>query len=313
MRVVVTGARGFVGRHVVAALAARGVEVVALERSPSPLPARGIVEERIASSADDEATLARALAGSHALVHLAALVHGTGSPGDYARSNRDYTLRLARAAAVAGVARFVFLSTIKVHGDSAPSALSELSPLAPPDAYAESKLQAERGLRELAAARAASFSLVSLRSPLVYGPGVRANFARLLQAVARRRPLPFGAIANRRSLIYVENLADALSALALARVIGASTYVVCDGEDLSTPELVRRLSLALDVAPRLLDVPEPLLVAGLTLFGKRALVPRLLGSLAIDPSCLRRELGWSPPVSVEEGLLRTARWYRAEP
>ena len=313
MRVVVSGARGFVGRHVVLALAARGVEVVALERSPSPVRTRGIVEERIASSADDEATLARALAGSHAVVHLSALVHDTGSAGDYARSNRDYSLRLARAAAAAGVARFVFLSTIKVHGDSALSTLSESSPLAPADAYAESKWQAERGLSELALERSASLSLVSLRSPLVYGPGVRANFARLLQAVARRRPLPFGAIANRRSLIYVENLADALSALALARGSGASTYVVCDGEDLSTPELVRRLSVALGVAPRLLDVPEPLLVAGLTLLGKRSLVPRLLGSLAIDASRLRRELGWSPPITVDEGLSRTARWYRAEP
>jgi nucleoside-diphosphate-sugar epimerase len=142
---------------------------------------------------------------------------------------------------------------------------------------------------------------------------VRANFARLLRAVARRRLLPFGAIANRRSLIYVENLADALSVLALTRVAGARSYVVSDGEDLSTPELVRRLSNALGVAPRLLDVPEPLLIAGLTLLGKRALVPRLLGSLAIDPSRLRRELGWSAPIAVDEGLLRTARWSRDEP
>jgi nucleoside-diphosphate-sugar epimerase len=311
VRVVVTGARGFVGRHVVPALTARGVEVVALERSPSTARASGIAEERIASSGDDEVTLARALAGCQALVHLAALVHdtGRGGAGEYARVNRDYSLRLARAAAAAGVARFVFLSTIKVHGDSAPAPLSEASPLAPADAYAESKSQAERGLAELAPA----LSTVSLRCPLVYGPGVRANFARLLRAVARRRPLPFGAIVNRRSLIYVENLADALSALTLAPVAGASTYVVCDGEDLSTPELVRRLSVALGVEPRLVDVPEPLLVAALTLLGKRALVPRLLGSLVIDASRLRRELSWSPPIALDEGLARTARWSRAVP
>ncbi|MET0413995.1 MAG: NAD-dependent epimerase/dehydratase family protein [Polyangiaceae bacterium] len=311
MRVVVTGARGFVGRHVVPALVARGVEVITLERSPSTVRASDIAEERIASSSDDEATLARALAGSHAVVHLAALAHdaGRGGPGEYARINRDYSLRLARAAAAAGVARFVFLSTIKVHGDSAPAPLCESSPLAPGDAYAESKAQAERGLAELAP----SLSTVSLRCPLVYGPGVRANFVGLLRAVARRRPLPFGAIANRRSLIYVENLADALSTLVLAPGAGASSYVVCDGEDLSTPELVRRLSFALGVEPLLVAVPEPLLVAALTLFGKRALVPRLLGSLAIDPSRLRRELSWSPPIAVDEGLARTARWYRAEP
>lgn len=310
MRVVVSGARGFVGRHLVPALAARGAEVVALERSPSGVRASGVVEERIGSSADDEPTLARALAGSDSVVHLAALVHGHGrSAGEYARVNRDYSLRLARAAAAAGVARFVFLSTIKVHGDSSLAPLCESSPLAPPDAYAESKWQAERGLSELTG----SLSTVSVRCPLVYGPGARANFARLVGAVAKRRPLPFGAIDNRRSLIYVENLADALSALALAPGATGSRYVVSDGEDLSTPELVRRLGRALDVEPRLVAVPEPLLVAGLTLLGQRALVPRLLGSLAIDPSRLGRELGWSPPLTVDEGLARSARWFRAQP
>jgi UDP-N-acetyl-alpha-D-quinovosamine dehydrogenase len=307
VRVVVSGARGFVGRHVVQALAARGVEVVALERSPSPARAPGVALELVATDADDEGTLLRALGGSEAVVHLAALVHDKGHrTADHARVNRDYSLRLAGAAAAAGVARFVFMSTIKVHGDSAPAPLCESSPLAPADAYAESKCQAERGLRDLDG----SLATLSVRSPLVYGAGVRANFARLLRAVAERRPLPLGAIANRRSLIYVENLADVLSTLALAPARGASSYVVCDGEDLSTPELVRRVGTALGVSPRLLDVPESVLAAGLTLLGRRALVPRLLGSLAIDASRLRRERAWTPPVSVDEGLARTARWFR---
>jgi nucleoside-diphosphate-sugar epimerase len=307
---VVTGARGFVGRFVVAALHERGVEVVALERSPSAGATSGADLELVARASDAESALVRLVSGSVAVIHLAALVHdlrGRTSAADYTLINRDYTLRLARAARSAGVRRFVFQSSIKINGDeSGDTPISESTPALPIGAYASSKWQAERGL----AALAGDLSSVSVRSPLVYGPGVRANFERLLRAVLQRTPLPLGAITNRRSLIYVENLAHALAEIALAPGWCSSTYVVSDGEDLSTPELVRRLGKALGVAPRLIAVPEPVLGAALTALGQRALVPRLLGSLTVDASRLRRELGWSPPVSVDEALARTGRWYR---
>jgi nucleoside-diphosphate-sugar epimerase len=312
MRVAVTGARGFVGRFVVSELRARGAEVLALVSQP-PLVADGASAVVRASDADSEDVLTNVLSGSNVVVHLAACVHdvqGRTSADRFNSVNRDYSLRLARAARRAGVERFVFLSSIKVNGESStPDApFRESSPVAPEGAYARSKWEAEQGLRALDA----PLSRVIVRSPLVYGPGVRANFASLMRAVARRVPLPLGAVHNRRSLIYVENLASALSQLALATDPSPEprTYLVSDREDLSTPELVRRLALALGVGPRLLPVPEPLLRLALSALGRREALPRLLGSLCVDAGKLSREHDWQPPWSVEQGLAKTAAWFR---
>ena len=312
-RVVVTGASGFVGRHVCRGLAAKGARVTA-----------GVRESQIIDGAEASALMApesslehltAALQGARAVVHLAAAVHdvhGRTTEAEYWRVNRDYPLLLARAAAAAHVERFVFVSTIKVNGEgtSGNAAYREQSPASPHGPYAESKWQAEQSLLELSAVSGLQIRIV--RPPLVYGPGVRANFQSLMHWVQRGVPLPFGALHNARSLVYVENLSDLLARLALETTHEADsrTYLVSDGSDLSTPELIRAIAAALGVAPRLVPVPEFLLRNVLSILGRGELIDRLLGSLRVDSSLVRRELGWTPPFSVAEGLERTASWFK---
>lgn len=307
-RVLVTGASGFVGRFVMSELQRRGVEPVAvLRRRPSGKSEAGVCLD---ASSPLEAMRA-ALEGADAVIHLAAAVHdmsGRTTDADFLRVNRDYPLRLASAAAQAGVPRFVFASTIKVNGDGTEpgQTFSELSPVAPNGAYAESKWQAEEGLRELSAKAGLRTRIV--RPPLVYGPGVRANFHNLMRLVKSGVPLPFGSVQNARSLIYVENLADVLARLALdaSSQPATRTYLVSDGEDLSTPELIRRLAQKLDVRPRLLAVPEAALRLAFSALRRREVAERLLGSLRVNSAQVRTDLSWQAPVSVDDGLARTA-------
>ena len=313
-RVVVTGASGFVGRHVCSALAAKGAQVVAGTRESQVVVAGADASALMAPESSLE-HLTSALQGAQAVVHLAAAVHdvhGRTSEAEYCRVNRDYPLHVARAAVAAGVQRFVFVSTIKVNGEgtSRDAAYDEDSPASPHGPYAESKWQAEQSLLKLSTASGLQMRIV--RPPLVYGPGVRANFLSLMRWVQRGVPLPFGSLHNARSLVYVENLADLLARLALQTGNDAlsRTHLVSDEADLSTPELVRGIAAALGVAPRLVPIPEFLLRSVLSALGRGELIDRLLGSLRVDSSRVRRELGWSPPFSVAEGLARTATWFK---
>jgi nucleoside-diphosphate-sugar epimerase len=313
-RVLVTGASGFVGRFVMSELQRRGAQPVAvLRRRPSGSKEAGVCLD---ASSPLEAMRA-ALEGADAVIHLAAAVHdmsGQTTEADFLRVNRDYPLRLATAAADANVPRFVFASTIKVNGDGTEpgQSFSELSAVAPKGAYAESKWQAEEGLRELSAKAALHTRIV--RPPLVYGPGVRANFHNLVRLVKSGVPLPFGSVQNARSLVYVENLADLLARLALdaSSESATRTYLVSDGEDLSTPELIRRLAQSLNVRPRLLDVPEAALRLAFSALRRREFAERLLGSLRVDSGRVRTDLPWQPPVSVNDGLARTASWFSGQ-
>jgi UDP-N-acetyl-alpha-D-quinovosamine dehydrogenase len=317
IRVVVTGASGFVGRFARRALEARGANVVAAGRAT--LGGGGATDAR--ASLGPGTSLEQMLAvleGASSVVHLAAAVHdvrGRTSPAEYLRVNRDYPLRLAEAAASAGVARFVFASTIKVNGESTRGreAFRESSEVAPQGPYAVSKWQAEEGLRRLSAACRIQTRIV--RPPLVYGAGVRANFLRLMQWVKRGVPLPFAAFDNARSLIYVENLADVLARLAMGEgeAVPSRTYLVSDGEDVSTSELVRRIAVALRVAPRLFHVPEYVFRHTLVALNKRDMAERLVGSLRVDSGRAQRELGWFPPFSFDQGLSRTAAWFLGQP
>ena len=257
MKVHVTGAGGFVGRNLVAALSRAGHEV---------LPA---------------------IAGAQAVVHLAAIAHRHASRQELDEVNVRLAARVGREAAAQG-AQLVFLSSVKVHGEESRTPLTERSPLAAQDPYAVSKVRAEDMLGAIPNLR-----LAVLRPPLVYGAGVKANFLALMRAVARGWPLPLGAIKNRRSLIYVGNLVDAI-----VRCLSAEgTYLVCDGEPISTPVLCRELGVALGRPARLLPFPP-------------ALLPRkLAASLAIDDSAIRERLGWRPPFTREQGLTATAAWY----
>jgi nucleoside-diphosphate-sugar epimerase len=228
-----------------------------------------------------------------AVVHLAALAHGRGASADEIRRvNVELAGRVGRGAAQAGC-RMLFMSSVKVHGEDSTVAFREESPFAPKDAYAESKVAAEKLLRALPGLR-----LTVLRPPLVYGPAVKANFLALMKAIARGIPLPLAGIANRRSLIYVGNLAQALERCLASPAADGRTYLVSDGAALSTPQLCRAIGDALRRPARLFPFPEIFLMKNLT------------GSLEVDDSAIRSELGWRPPFSLEEGLRATAQWYR---
>lgn len=279
------------------ALRARGDEVVALSRRAGA----GLTEfGTLAPDTDFSAVLA----GCDALVHLAARVHrGDGDDEQFRRDNVDLTATLARQAARAGVRRFVFLSSVKVHGDASPPgrALVETDPFAPTDAYGRSKAEAEWLLGQIG--RETGLGVTILRPPLVYGPGVRANMAALTGAVRRGLPLPLGAVSgNRRSLVSRDNLVAAvLATLDEPRAIGES-FLVSDGEDVSTRDLLVRIGGALGRPPRLVPVPPALLAVALTALGRKGLAERLLGSLAVDAGKLRRVTGWRPVETLDEGL-----------
>jgi UDP-glucose 4-epimerase len=227
--------------------------------------------------------------------------------GAFRAVNVDGTLNLARQAAQAGVRRFVFLSSIKVNGEGCEEPYREGDAACPQDPYAISKWEAEQGLRQIELET--GMDVVILRPPLVYGPGVKANFQRLLAAVDKGWPLPLGAVGNRRSLLYLGNLVDAIQLCLVHPAAAGQTYLVSDGEDVSSPELVRRLARAMGCPARLLPVPPAWLRLAGGLLGRRAVVERLLGSLVVDSSRIRRELGWSPPFRLDAGLAETVQHY----
>jgi nucleoside-diphosphate-sugar epimerase len=309
MRILVTGASGFIGAALCRELLARGHAVRAAIRHPGALPLppelQGIVVPDLAAEFDRRALLA----GVDAVVHAAAIAHRHAGEAEIERVNFDATARLAEAAAGL-VRRFVFLSSVKVHGeDSGGRALSETDETRPEDAYARTKLKAERFLSDLAARSA--MEIVLLRPPLVYGPGVRANFLRLLRWIDSGLPLPFGSVRNRRSLIYLGNLVDAIARCA-EHPQARGAFLVSDEGAVSTPDLVSRIARSLGRPARLLPVPAGVLRAIGAIAGRRDEMRRLTGDLAIDCSRAQRLLGWTPPFTLDRGLADTARWFRSE-
>jgi nucleoside-diphosphate-sugar epimerase len=229
---------------------------------------------------------------------------------EFRHMNVAGTLNLASQAAAAGVRRFVYLSSIKVNGESTSlnRPFTSNNVPVPEDPYGISKHEAEQGLRQIEADT--GMEVVILRPPLVYGPGVKGNFLRLMQAIDRRRPLPLGSIQNQRSLIYLGNLVDVIRLCLTHPKAAGKAFLVSDGDDVSTPELVRRIAAALGRRPFLLPVPVSWMRWAGRVLGKQAAVDRLLGSLCVDISPLREELGWTPPYTMQEGLEATAQWYR---
>jgi nucleoside-diphosphate-sugar epimerase len=304
-RVLVTGATGFVGRALVRRLLADGRQVRAAVRpGATALPRE--VETAVIGDIGPETDWHTALAGVDAIVHLAARAHvlRDSSPDVHALYRAVNTLgalRLAEAAAAAGVRRFVFLSSARVHGDHSTGApFTESSPLAATDPYGRSKAEAERGLAALAAA--GGLDPVILRPPLVYGPGARGNFARLVRLVARGVPLPLGAVRNRRSLVFVGNLVDAIVRSLDHPAAARETFMVSDGEDVSTPELIRRIARVLGKSTRLIPVPPAVLRLSGRVVGRSDDVARLLDDLVVDSSRIGERLGWRPPFTLDEGL-----------
>ena len=307
--VLVTGADGFVGSALCAALAAAGRSVRrAVRRLDSP-PAGAVAVGDIGPDTDWSA----ALEAVDCVVHLAARTHvlretAPDALAAYRRTNVAGTERLARAAAARGVRRLVFLSSVKVNGErTGGQPFTEDDAPRPEDGYGISKWEAEQALaRSTAGTR---LQAVVLRPPLVYGPGVKGNFLRLLRLVARGVPLPLGAIDNRRSFIYLGNLVDAIVQSLDAPRAAGRIYLAADAEDLSTPGLVRALASALGVKPRLLPFPLAPLKLVATLAGRGAEFARVAGSLQVDSSRIRRELDWRPPYTLAQGLECTAQWY----
>ena len=288
MRVVVTGASGFIGRAVVPALHVRGHEVTALDRAATG---------DLAGFVDWPAHLA----GAGAVVHLAALAHSRNVDEARLRAvNVDAAIALGRAAAASG-AKMLLMSSVKVLGEETPRApFDESSPLAPQDAYGRARAEAETALRAIP-----GLALTVLRPPLVYGPGVKANFLALLRAVARGWPLPLAGIRNGRSLVFAGNLADAVACCLEAGEASGRIYGVTDGAPLSTPALCRAIGDALGRPARLFSLPQALLEVAPP-------ARKLTRSLVVDDSAIRRELGWTPPHSVDDGLRLTAEWFRAQ-
>jgi UDP-glucose 4-epimerase len=247
-------------------------------------------------------------AGVDVVVHLAARVHvmddmDQNPLASYRATNLDATPNLARQAADARVKRFVFISSIKVNGEGGDAAYREIDAPAPADAYAISKWEAEQGLWRIA--RETGLEVVILRPPLVYGPGVKANFLRLMQLIQKGWPLPLGAIRNRRSLLYLGNLVDAIRLCAEHPAAAGQTFLLDDGEAVSTPDLIRAVAHAMGRTARLPAVPVRVIEFAGVLLGKRAAVARLTGSLWVDSSLIRSQLNWTPPYSMEAGLAAT--------
>jgi UDP-N-acetyl-alpha-D-quinovosamine dehydrogenase len=316
-RILVTGADGFIGSALTGQLEQRGFAVRMAVRTPEQAAAqRGAVNLRaervtLTDYSSDEDTK-RALKAVDAVVHLAARVHimsdRSASPLDeFRRVNLRWTGRLARLAAVQGVRRFLFLSSVKVNGERTTAPFTEQDPPSPEDPYAMSKWEAEKALAAISTET--GIETVIVRSPLVYGPDVRGNFLQLLKVIRSGIPLPFAGIRNQRSLIYRENLADALIRCMQEEGASGKTYLVSDGEDLSTPELIGRLADAMRVRVRLWRVPARLLLCTGRMMGKGAVIGRLVDSLQVDSSKIRHDLSWTPPFRVERGLQEAASWF----
>ncbi|MBI5164814.1 MAG: NAD-dependent epimerase/dehydratase family protein [Magnetospirillum sp.] len=304
VKVLVTGATGFVGAPVCRVLAGAGMAVVAAVRREGAVPAG--IEARMVGDLGPTTDWGPALCGIDAVVHLAARAHvmdeREADPLTVFRAvNRDGALRLAEQAAAAGVRRLVFVSSIKVNGEATPldRPFRADDPPRPCDPYGIAKAEAEERLTALA--DRTGLAVVTIRPPLVHGPGAKGNLAVLMRVLARRLPLPLGAIRNRRSLVGIANLADAIRFSLVTEAAAGQVLLVRDGEDVSTPDLLRRLGTAMGSLPLLLPVPPALLTLAGRLTGRQAMIERLTGSLTVDDGPLRA-LGWRPPLTLDQGL-----------
>ena len=321
MRIAVTGASGFIGSRLCERLVAAGEEVIAIRRGLLPGgPAPGRLRQVAVGDLGADTEFTPALAGCDAVVHLAARAHrGEGldaaSVAAFQRVNVQATAALIAQAAGAGVARFVFMSSCKVHGECSvsepggrPHAFSPADPPAPAGPYGATKRAAEQHL--VARCEAAGIALTILRPPLVYGPGVGGNLQRLMTAIVRGWPLPLASIRNLRSLVYLDHLIDAVFLALRAPGAAPRTYTLADCA-LSTPDLVRALAAALGRRAWLVPCPVPVLRAAGWLGGRSAAVSRLVDSLVLDSRAIERELGWRPAMPLAAAMAEVGRAHLA--
>ena len=306
--ILVTGATGFVGSALLPVLLSQFHEVTAVGRRAQDKSHAGLSSFGF-GNIDGATKWSTELRGTDAVIHLAARVHvmrdTVGDPlAEFRRVNTEGTLNLARQAAAAGVKRFVFISSVKVNGESTEPehAFTEADVSSPQDAYGQSKHEAEVGLREIA--RTTGMQVVIIRPTLVYGKGAKGNFKSLMKLVASGLPFPLAFVHNFRSFVGIDNLVDFITICLKHPAAADETFLVSDGEDLSTPDLIRRMARAMNRPARLLPVPVWALKAGALLLGKGDAVQRLCGNLQVDISKSRTLLGWNPPISADEGLRR---------
>lgn len=312
-KLLVTGANGFVGQALCVEALRRGFGVVGAVRGDSRLPAG--VQQTVVGAIDENTNWESALRGVDVVIHLAARVHvmkesATDPLTEFRRVNVAGTEQLARSAAASGVKRFVYISSIKVNGEATKDGCrySEKNVPAPLDLYGVSKWEAEQSLQRVA--KETGLEVVIVRPPLVYGAGVKGNFAQLLKVLDKGIPLPLASVKNLRSLIYLGNFVDALLQCATHPLAAGQTYLVSDGEVISTPDLLRKLGAAMGRGVRLLPCPQGLLRFAGQLTGRAGQVDRLIGSLQIDSRKIQHELHWLPPFTPAQGLQTTAEWYR---
>ncbi len=316
MKVLITGANGFLGVALLEKFLENQMtfEIVAAVRSNS-YDFKISVNHVVVGDIDETNDWCEVLSNCEVIIHLAARVHvmqdaALDPLAEFRHVNVGGTLNLARQAAAAGVRRFVFVSSVKVNGEATqigmPFRADGVSE--PLDAYGVSKMEAEKGLRQIAAST--GLEVVIIRPPLVYGPGVKANFASMMRCLKRGVPLPLGAINNKRSLVSLGNLVDLILTCVTHSAAANQTFMVSDGEDVSTTELLHRMGQAMGCPARLVPVPENLLRVAAGLIGRADMAQRLCNSLQVDISKTRELLGWTPPLTLDEGLAQAALGFK---
>lgn len=313
--ILITGATGFVGSALCRHVKLNAIPLRIAVRKSRPKIAEIHEGSCDVGDIDSNTNWSSVLNGVDVVIHLASLVHDTNDLvadplTKYHRVNTAGTERLARMAAAAKVKRFVYLSSVKVNGEGSPTPYKETDKPGPIGAYSQSKWEAEQVLLQIAAET--GLEVVIIRPPLVYGPGVKANFLSLLNIVHRGFPLPFGSVYNRRSFVYLGNLIDAIFKCIDNPKAAGQTFFVSDNEDVSTPELIKRISKALGKPNRVFSFPPSIIQALGHILGKRSSTNRLLDSLCVDSSKICNDLDWSPPYSIEQGLKETAEWFLKE-
>ncbi len=312
MKILITGYTGFIGKAVTDYLGSKGHQLIGWSRQQHAK--FNHLQKSFTGDIGPHTDFRSALSGLDAVIHLGARVHVMNDQiknplAEFRKVNVHGTVNLARQAADSKVKRFIYLSSVKVCGEQTAygSAFSENDVPNPIDPYAISKLEAEQELRKIASET--GMEVVIIRPPLVYGPGVKANFLRMMEWLCKGVPLPLGAVQNKRSLVGLDNLIDFISACIEHPAAADEIFFVSDGEDISTTELLKRTARALGVPARLLPVPPRLLKVAAKLTGKTELSQRLLGNLQVDISRAKKVLGWRPPFSLDQELEKTARWF----
>lgn len=313
--ILVTGAAGFIGQAVCSDLPARGYQVLGAVRRQAKAHPSSLVQYKIIGDMQDGTDWSSALLGIDSVIHLAARVHlmsdSAQNPlAEYRRVNVDMTMKLAQQSAAAGVRRFIFISSVKANGENTPfgQPFTADDMPQPSDPYAISKLEAEKLLFQLASET--GMEVVVIRPVLVYGPGVKANFFHMMRWLQKGVPLPLKALDNRRSLLAIDNLVDLIATCLHHPAAANQIFLASDGEDMSISSLLQRTGVALGKSARLISVPVMVLKGGARLAGQDAVMQRLCDSLQVDISKTRRVLGWTPPVKVDDALLKTAQHFR---